>query len=172
MRPMTEAERSVAQEAMAFVGPAIKGLCRSYPGIRKQVARIDAVEVAQLAVCRAAQTYNPEKSKPTTYFSMAIRNALLKEIARNKRAVIDGPDRIPLVAVESLKYRASEHNVVLAVSAMPDADVALIRRRYYDGQTLTDIASADGCSRSTIRRRLARALRLLRTTLESLARRP
>jgi RNA polymerase sigma factor (sigma-70 family) len=172
MRPMTEEERIVAEEAMVFVEPAIQGLCRSYPGIRRQVARIDAVEVAQLAVCRAAQTYRPEKSKPTTYFSMAIRNALLKEIARNKRAVIDGPDRIPLVEVEALRYSAPDHNVVLAISALPDAVVGLIRRRYYDGHTLSEIARAEGCSRSTVRRRLSIALRLLRKSLESLVRRP
>jgi RNA polymerase sigma factor (sigma-70 family) len=167
MRPMTDDEKRLAESCIQYVQPSILALCRSYPGIRKQVERIDATAVGYLAVCRAAQTYDPDKSRATTYFSRAIRNAILKEIAKRRRAVCDGPDRVPLTSVEGLVFRHPDQLVSLAVAALPEDAVALIRRRYYDGETLTDMAAQDGCTRSTIRRRLSRALATLRTALET-----
>lgn len=167
MRPMTEAERQLAEACMRYVAPSIHALSRSYPGIRKQIARIDAEAVGQLAICRAAQTYQPGKSQPATYFSRAVRNALLKEIAKRRRGITDGSERIPMSQVEAIVFRQPEQAVALAVAALPEDAVALIRRRYYDGETLTDMAEQDGCTRSTIRRRLSRALSLVRALLET-----
>ena len=170
MRPMTDAERTLAVHAMRYTSKAIAGLARGYPGIRHQIAKIDAEAVAYLAVCRAAQTYDSAKSQPTTYFSTAIRNAIIKEIARSKRAIVDGPDRVPMSIAEETVHRMPDHDVVLAVSALPESAVSLIRRRFYDGHTLSDIAAEEGCARSTVRRRLSRALRLLKSALEILPR--
>lgn len=167
IRPMTADEQALAEECLRFVEPAIRALCMACPGIRCKVEAIDAVSIGQLAVCRAAQTYDAEKSKPTTYFSRAVRNAILKELGRKRRFATDGPERVPFEAVEVLLHRQPEQDVAIAISALPESAVRLIRRRYYDGETLTDMARQDGCTRSTIRRRLSRALALVRSALET-----
>lgn len=170
MRPMTDEERLLAEDAMQYIPKAISILSRGYPGIRLSIAKIDAEAVACLAVCRAAQTYSPEKSRPVTYFTTAIRNALIKEIGRNNRGMLDGPNRVPLSVAEETKPRMPDHDVVIAVSALPDSAVSLIRRRFYEGKTVNEIADEEGCHRSTVRRRMSHALRLLRNALEILPR--
>lgn len=172
LRPMTAEEQALAEECLRFVEPAIRALCMACPGIRSKVESIDAVSIGSLAVCRAAQTYDASKSKPTTYFSRAVRNAILKELGRKRRFATDGPDRVPLEAIEVLLHRQPDQDVAIAVGSLPESAVRLIRRRYYDGETLTDMARQDGCTRSTIRRRLSRALALVRSALETQPEKP
>lgn len=166
MRQMTDAERALAQDAMRFVPLAIAGMNRSFPGIHKQLKRIDAESIALLAVCRASQTYDPAKSAPTTYFSRAIRNALLKEIVKRKRLLVDGPMRIALAEVELEEHNKEATVVGRALSSMPDALARVIRSRFYGHMTLAEIATQEGCTRFTVRRRLTKALLLFRAALE------
>lgn len=171
MRPMTEAERALAEECLRYVGPALRGVKRAYPGIARQLDRIDAVAVAQLAVCRATQTYDPAKSKPSTYFSMAIRNAVLKEVSKRRRLVMDGRDRIPLTEADALVNRPPDTVVAIAIAWLPKDSLHLIRLRYWEGKNLTEIAAELGCGRAAVRRRLTKATSHLRTALEIHARR-
>lgn len=166
MRRMTDGERALAEDAMRFVPKAIAALRSSFPGIHHQLQRIDAESVAYLAICRAAQTYNPEKSAPTTYFSRAIRNAILKEIAKRKRLLIDGPMRVALAEVEMDGHDQSSTVVGRALSSMPDYLARVIRGRYYNQMSLEEIAAQEGCSRYAVRRNMAKALLLFRAALE------
>jgi len=102
MRPMTDAERALAESVLEIVPVVINSMGRSFPGIRKKLTRIDARSVAYVAICRATQTYNPAKSKPGTYFSTAVRNALLKELARSRRLRYDSPLRVPCALAEKV----------------------------------------------------------------------
>lgn len=143
--------------------------CR-YPTLRKQLAAIDATSVAYLAICRAAVTYDPAKSKITTYFSTAIRNALLKEIDRNRRHRYDSPDRVPMELAEALvtarKYGFSTR-IQTAIARLPAKSRTLIHLRFFRGLSLREIGEQAGCDPRTIRRRLAVALERLGTLLQS-----
>jgi RNA polymerase sigma factor (sigma-70 family) len=166
MRKMTGKERALAEDAMRFVPKAIAALCRSYPGIHVQLQRIDAESVAYLAICRAAQTYNADKSRPTTYFSRAIRNAIIKEIAKRRRLLVDGPMRVALADVEMDGHSPAGERVRRAVASMPEELARILRRRYHMGMNLSDIAEAEQCTRSTVRRKLTKALLLFRAAWE------
>lgn len=166
---LTEAQQLLAEQAMAVVPKAIMAFGCRYPTLRTQLRQIDATSVAYLAICRASTTYNPEKSKVTTYFSMAIRNALLKEIDRNRRARYDSPERVPMQLAEALAAAPNGMSTRLqtAVARLPAKYRRLIHMRFYKGLSLREIGEHAKCDPRTIRRRLASALDVLQTLLGS-----
>jgi RNA polymerase sigma factor (sigma-70 family) len=166
---LTDEQRQLAEQAMEIVPKAIIAFRCRYPTLRKQVASIDAESVAYLAICRAATTYDPAQSKITTYFSMAVRNALLKEIDRNRRARYDSPDRVPLELAEALAIAPSSMSTKLqtAIARLPAKARKLIHLRFYKGLSMREIGEQSRCDPRTIRRRLSVALEMLQTLLQS-----
>lgn len=160
---MTDGERALAEQALAIVPVVINSMNRSFPGIRRKLARIDAKAVAYLAVCRAAQTYNPEKSRVTTYFSSAIRNALLKELAKSQRLRYDSPERVPmeLAEMETMRQGGQQRMLPAALSALPGGARRLIASRYYEGMTIREMSVRFEVDEKTVRLRLRRAVALL-----------
>ena len=169
MRPMTPREQALAEEAMAIVPVVINSMGRSFPGIKKKLARIDARSVAYVAVCRATQTYDPEKSRVTTYFSSAIRNALLKELARSQKLRYDSPDRVSMELAERATVRQGSQQAKLpaALSVLPGSARRLIASRYYDGLSIREMGILFKCNEKTVRLRLRRAVEALAAILGS-----
>lgn len=169
MKRLTKKQRRLAEDALVIVPKAIQGFCRAYPGIRKKLARIDSVEVANLAVVRAAKTYDKEKSKVTTYFTMAIFNALLKELAREQRRGLDGPGRLPLESVDDgcpdFMVRKDVRN---AMASIPEEARDMLYSRFFSGKTLEEMASDLGIDRRTVRRRLQAAVSQLSDAWDTL----
>ena len=169
MRPMTPREQALAEEAMAIVPVVINSMGRSFPGIKKKLARIDARSVAYVAVCRATQTYDPEKSRVTTYFSSAIRNALLKELARSQKLRYDSPDRVSMELAERATVRqgSQQSKLPAALSVLPCSARRLIASRYYDGLSIREMGILFKCNEKTVRLRLRRAVEALAAILGS-----
>lgn len=168
MRLTTEQQR-LAEQALDVVPKAVIAFRCRYPSLRKALRQIDITSVAYLAVCRAATTYDPEQSKVTTYFSMAIRNALLKEIDRNRRARYDSPDRVPMELAEALAVapRSASAKLQSALARLPAKERRLIQMRYYRGLSLREIGEHIKCDPRTIKRRLDAALAMLESLLGS-----
>jgi RNA polymerase sigma factor (sigma-70 family) len=166
---MTDKERALAEEAMAIVPVVINSMGRSFPGIKKKLARIDARSAAYVAVCRATQTYDPEKSRVTTYFSSAIRNALLKELARSQKLRYDSPDRVSFEVAERSTVRQDSQQAKLpaALSVLPPESRRLIASRYYDGLSVREMSVLFKCNEKTVRHRLRRAVEQLAAILGS-----
>jgi RNA polymerase sigma factor (sigma-70 family) len=160
---MTDAERALAEEALSIVPVVINAMSRSFPGITKKLSRIDARSVSYVAICRAAQTYDPEKSQVTTYFSAAVRNALLKELAKSQRLRYDSPDRVPLEIAEQSATRQGSREAKLpaALSALPDESRSLITSRYIGGLSIKEMSIRYGCNQKKIRARLKLAVEQL-----------
>lgn len=166
---LTDEQRQYAEQAMAVVPKAIHAFCCRYPSLRIQVRQIDSAGVAYLAVCRAARTYDPSKSQVTTYFSMAVRNALLKEIDRNRRARYDSPQRVPLELAEAVACMSQPLSVRLqvAIARLPSRYRKIVNMRFYRGLSLREIGDSVRCDPRTVRRRIDAALAVLRTLMES-----
>jgi RNA polymerase sigma factor (sigma-70 family) len=166
---MTDAERVLAEEALNIVPVVINAMGRSYPGIKKKLARIDSRSVAYVAVCKATQTYDPEKSKVTTYFSSAIRNALLKELAKHQRLRYDSPNRVSIECAEreAQPQGGQSQKLPAALSALPDQARHLIARRYYAGMSIKEMSISLRVNEKTIRSRLKHAVELLAELLGS-----
>jgi len=163
MRKMTKRQKLLAEEAMAIVPVVINAMGRSYPGIRKRIARIDASSVAYVAICRASQTYNPDKSKVTTYFSSAIRNAILKELARSQRQRYDSPERVSMeLAENAAKPQSGEERLLpAALESLPAQARDLIASRYYGRMSVREISDSTGLAQKAVRARLRNAVELL-----------
>jgi RNA polymerase sigma factor (sigma-70 family) len=163
MRPLTKAEKALAEEAMAVVPVVINAMNRSFPGIRRKLAGIDATSVAYVAVCRATQTYDPDKSRVTTYFSAAIRNALLKELAKSQRHRYDSPDRVSMEQAEreTCAQGSQSKRLLAALSVMPEEARALIDSRYYCGMSIKEMGLAHRCNQKKMRLKLKQAMAML-----------
>lgn len=166
---LTDAQQALAAHALEIVPKALAAFSRRYPTLRKQVRSIDAESVAYLAICRASRTYDPAQSKVTTYFSMAIRNALLKEIDRNRRHRYDAAERVPMEMAEALAAGGKNLATRLqgAVARLPAKSRRLIHARFYKGLSLREIGEQAGCDPRTIQRRLTAALYILQRLLDS-----
>lgn len=167
---LTAEQQRLAEQAMEIVPKAIVAFRCRYPSLRRQVATIDATSVAYLAICKAAATYDPEQSKVTTYFSMAIRNALLKEIDKNRRMRYDSPDRVPMELAEALavsRQHGFSTRIQAAIARLPAKSRRLIHLRFFRGLSLREIGEQSACDPRTIQRRLAVALDCLGTLLQS-----
>lgn len=163
MRKMTKRQRMLAEQAMAIVPVVINAMGRSYPGIRKRIARIDAHSVAYVAICRASQTYDPKKSQVTTYFSSAIRNAILKELAKAQRQRYDSPDRVSLELAENAAkpQRGEERMLPAALESLPAQARDLIASRYYGRMSVREISDSTGLAQKAVRARLRSAVEML-----------
>lgn len=169
VRRLTKKQQRLAESALEVVPRAIQGFCRAYPGIRRKLDRIDSVEVAHLAVVRAAKTYDSEKSKVTTYFTMAIFNALLKELAREQRQALDLWSRVPLEMADDLaRSDGVSKEMRNALASIPAESRAVLHERYFHGRTLGDIAEEYGIDRRTVRRRIEAAVIQLSDAWDSL----
>lgn len=166
---LTDEQRALAEQALVVVPKAIHAFWKRYPTLRRRLERIDAESVAYLAVCKATVTYDPAKSKVTTYFSMAIRNALLKEIDRERRYRYDDPNRVPMELAEALAVArfGLATKLQTAIARLPAKVRKLIYLRFYRGMSLREIGEQSQCDPRTIRRRLASALEALQTLLRS-----
>lgn len=166
---LTESQQRLAESALAIVPKALIAFRCRYPTLRKRAMQIDATSVAYLAVCRAALTYDPAKSQVTTYFSTAIRNALLKELDRERRARYDSPERVPLELAEALALAPNSMSTKLqtAIARLPAKARRLIVLRFYRGMSLREIGEQVRCDPRTIRRRLTFALESLQSLLQS-----
>lgn len=160
---MTSPEQALAESVMGIVPVVINSMGRSFPGIRRKLTRIDARSVAYVAICRATQTYDPAKSKPGTYFSTAVRNALLKELARSQRLRYDSPMRVPCVLAEKEDAAVSDEHRALrfAIAVLPVEARQLIASRYFSNLSIKEIAVQSDLNQKTVRRRLRTAERML-----------
>lgn len=166
---LTDEQRRLVESAMPVVPKVIAAFWKKYPHLRKPLQRIDAEGVANLAICKAARTYDPAKSQVTTYFSTAIRNALMKEIDKTRRLRYDSPLRVPLESAIKLVTADPDTSRRLeqAISHLPAKTRRLIYARFYQGCSLRELGQQSGCDARTIRRRLDIALARLESLLDS-----
>jgi RNA polymerase sigma factor (sigma-70 family) len=119
--------------------------------------------VANLAVCMAAFTFDPARSKPTTYFGSAIRHALYRAVLQQQRH--DGR----YVTVEQIvepspnRHRTrSEQRALRALRVLGAYDRTLLEDRLIEQVTLEQLASEQRCDPRTVSKRVKRAIEKLR----------
>lgn len=164
MKRLTEEQQATAEEAMPLIRPSLEYMCRMYPGIRLRMSNMDAESIAALAVCKAARSYSSSKGSMSGYFGTAIRNEILKSLERDMKDTLDKGGRVPLF--DHMTFTKDHHGPLrIAISSLAEEDLTLIRMRYWYCLSYPEIAKQSGCSESTMRRRVAAALDLLRIAL-------
>lgn len=169
MRKLTKKQRAYVEKAIPIVEVVIRSLHKSFPGITGKLASIDAVSVAHLAICRAAKTYDPSRSQISAYFSAAIRNALLKELARSQKWKCDRRSDVVHELAKRQEPRQSHQDgrLRMALAMLPDYTRQLIASRYFEGKSVTEIAANTDQNPKTVRAQLKRSLALLEELLGS-----
>jgi RNA polymerase sigma factor (sigma-70 family) len=115
--------------------------------------------VAYVAICHAAVTYRKRKSKPTTYFSSAIRHALFRAVLTQQK--LDGR----YITVERIldpqpqRHRTrQEQRALRAISMLSAYDRYLLEDRLVEAVTLEQLGSEQNLDPRTIAKRVKEAI--------------
>jgi len=157
-RRLTDAQRAHAEAALAIVPQAIRAFAARHPSYRRVLSGCDMQSVAEMAVVEASFCYNPAKSKPTTYYGSAIRNALLKEVRRYQRSREGANERVPMEKALGIKFlHDMRQRAVASLRLLPPEDRALIEAHVIEGRSLRAIGREQDRDWRTIKARLLRA---------------
>jgi len=163
-RRLTARQQSMAENALRFVQPTIAVFVRRNPDLRRSIRRVDMEQVAQLAVCMAAFTYDAKKSQPTTYFSSAIRHALYRAVLTQQK--LDGR-YVPTESITDPPTNRSrtraEMRAMRALRSLSAYDRRLLEDRLIEQVTLEQLSSEQHCDPRTIGKRVQRAIEKLRS---------
>lgn len=152
-----------------MVQPAIRAFLKQNPGLRHIASRVDVESVAMQAVCVAALTYVPTKSKVTTYFSTAIRHAIAREIykqeKRDKRFALRPAPTDP---DPDLRQEKNKQFAIKALKMLPEPQRTLLEDRLIEEVTLGRLGLEHGLDPRTIAKRVAEAVEQLRRAASDL----
>lgn len=162
-RRLTAKQQRMAEDALRFVQPTIAVFVRRNPDLRRSIKRVDMESVGNMAVCMAAFTYKPEKSKPTTYFSSAIRHALYRAVLTQQK--LDGryvPTETITDPPTNRSRTRAEMRALRALRSLSAYDRRLLEDRLIEQITLEQLSSEQHCDPRTIGKRVKAAIERLR----------
>ena len=144
--------------------PRIKAyLC----GRRVESAVADELtQEVMLTVWRRAEQFDPARGAASTWIFTVARNCLVDMIRREKRmqAELSDPCAPPDMALpeEEMLERAAHRQVHRALEQLPGPQREVLRRSYFSGQTLQEIAEHEQVPLGTVKTRVRLALEKLR----------
>ena len=163
-RKLTRRQQRLAEDSLQFVKPSIATFVKRNPDLRASIARVDLHSVASQAVCMAAFTYDPAKSKATTYFGSAIRHALYREVLNQQKQ--DGryitTDRI-IDPVPNTSRTRQEMRALRALRLLSIYDRALLEDRLIEQVTLEQLGEEQAIDPRTVSKRVRSAIDKLRS---------
>ena len=168
---LTEEQKKIAEQAIELIPACMAAFWKNFPCLREVSGICDLESAAQLACCKAARTYNPEKCGISAYFSVAIRNAFLKEIQKEIRTRSTSIYRISLEQAEqrSVPERPETEAALPALQDMPEEIRAWIESYVFDGGNFSVLGRRHGVHRRTAKKRLMSYLDRLREDYEDRA---
>jgi RNA polymerase sigma factor (sigma-70 family) len=169
MTRLTAEQQRIAADAIKYCDPVIAQFLKVNNDLRRAARRVDLASTAMYAVCLAATTYDPEKSKPSTYFSIAIRHALIRAVLKQQK--IDGR----YIAVESLLEPSpnvhrtrQEQRALKALKSLSAYDKTLLEDRLIEAVTLEQLGLEQRLDPRTVAKRVAMAIDKLRRAEDNL----
>lgn len=165
---LTEEQQEIARRAMPLVKACMAAFRRAYPCLRKVAQCCDLEGAAYLAVSKAARTYNPEKAGLSAYFSVAIRNAMLKEVQREMKTQAHSIRRIPLEQIhqrEPPKERQPAE-ALAALLQLTEEERDWIERYVFDGTSFRAFGRESGRDPRTAKKILKARLLKLKEKIE------
>jgi DNA-directed RNA polymerase specialized sigma24 family protein len=168
---LTPEQQAVAEQAIGLIPACMNAFRRNFPCLREVASLCDLESAAHLACCKAARTYKPEKCGISAYFSVAIRNAFLKEIQKEIKSQSGSIYRISLQQAEqrSAPEKPETEAALPALQEMPDEIRAWIESYVFDGGNFSVLGRKHGVHRRTAKKRLMSYLDKLRESYEDSA---
>ncbi|HET6281842.1 MAG TPA: sigma-70 family RNA polymerase sigma factor [Polyangia bacterium] len=157
-------DRRAFAELFQYYAPRIKAYLR---GRRVDTAVVDEVtQDVMLAVWRRADQFDRTRGAASTWIFTVARNCLIDMIRREKRPQVEhsDPTAAPEVIMpeDQMVARAEQRQLQAALAQLPIEQREVLRRSYFSGQTLQEIADSDQLSVGTVKTRVRIALTKLR----------
>lgn len=166
---LTPEQQKLAEEAAKLVPVCIAVFLRRLPCLRSVAQICDLESAAYVACCKAARTFDPTKGVGiSAYFSVAIRNAMLREVQKEIKSQSHSIRRIPLEEI----YNRAPVKQPKAEAAMPamlhltDEEREWIEEFVFDGKSFRAFGRKAGCAPRTAKKMLKGHLDRLKDLLD------
>lgn len=161
---LTKEQQRLAEEASRWVPRCVAAFLNNMPCLREAARLCDLESAAYLAVCKAARTYNPDRGAAPTYFGIAIKNAMLREIQNEMKT---GSTSIFRISPEECERRmpvrkTAEESAIACLLAMTAEEREWIESFVFDGASFRALGRQAGCDARTAKRRLLAHIEKLR----------
>jgi DNA-directed RNA polymerase specialized sigma24 family protein len=167
VRRLTDAQQAIANEALAVMPDAIAAFWRGHPCLRKYKASIDSVSAAMTAITLASFCFDASKSKMTTYFTVAIRNELRKEVLKEQRRREESSHRHAHSAPDPKPSHPEFGLASECMDSLDEYDKHLVYQSVVVGRRITELARQQRRDPRTVQRHLDAALEQLRDCVAS-----
>ena len=132
---LTPDQQKLVVEAIKLVPVCVSVFKRSMPCLREVAGRCDLESAGYLACCRAAKTFDPSRAGISAYFSVAIKNGMLREVQKELKSRSGSISRIPFVEQDiRLQVAAKEPSAMSrAIMTLTEEERTLIEKRMSGG---------------------------------------
>ena len=148
VRSLTHQQQMLAEQAMLVIDNAIHAFWRRHASLRRYRPVIDSRSTAMVAVTLASFNFNPLRSKATTYYTVAIHNALRKVALREKRRVEVPAHSKAQYGVDKKAIQPSWGSATECMETLDPQTRQLVHESVVVGRQITEIARGDaglGC---------------------------
>jgi len=166
---LTPEQQQTAQEAMKLVPVCIRTFLKAMPCIRQVAECCDLESAAYVAVCKAARTYDPARGVGlSAYFSVAIKNGMLREVQKEIRTQAHSIKRIPLEEIHRRQppKREQGESVLPALLQLTEEERDWIERYVFEGASFRAFGRQTGRDPRTAKKILKSHLDKLRAAVE------
>jgi RNA polymerase sigma-70 factor, ECF subfamily len=173
-RRAVKALRERAPEAMALVMEAYGRTVLGYLTqiLRDRATAEDVLQQVLLEVWQRGPSYDPERAGLLTWVMTIARSRAIDELRRRVPEPID-PDG-PTLRVEVTVQPESEMDQLLEqwrmaglLARLPREEASLLRLRFYEGLSQSEISEHTGIALGTVKARMVRGLYQLRELVEA-----
>lgn len=173
-RRAVKALRERAPEAMALV---MEAYGRTVLGYLEQVLRDrttaeDVLQQVLLEVWQRGPSYDPERAGLLTWVMTIARSRAIDELRRRVPEPID-PDGLTLRADASVQPESEldqlleQWRIAGLLARLPREEAGLLRLRFYEGLSQSEISEHTGIALGTVKARMVRGLYQLREMVEA-----
>ena len=129
----------------------------------------DVLQLTLLEVWRRGPSYDPERASLSTWLLMIARSRAIDHLRRRIPEPYD-PDTMPEVIDRESEDQAEtlieQWRMVALIATLPKDEATMLKMRFYDGYSQSEIADRTGIPLGTVKMRMVKALDRLRESIE------
>ena len=166
---LTPDQQGIAEEAMKLVPVCIRTFLNAMPCIRQVAECCDLESAAYFACCKAAKTYDPTRGVGVSaYFSVAIKNAMLREVQKEIKTQAHSIKRIPLEEIHRRQppKREQGESALPALLQLTEEERDWIEQYVFEGASFRAFGRQSGRDPRTAKKILKSHLDKLKTAFE------
>lgn len=167
--PLNKRQQALAEEAARLVPVCIAAFLRAMPCLKPVAQNCDLESAAYLACCKAAKTYDPKRGVGVSaYFSVAIRNGMLREVQKELKTRSYSVERISLEEAwrRQPPKREAPDAALPAMLKLTEEERAWIEDFVFDGASFRAFGRRASCDPRTAKKRLKSHLAKLKDLVD------